>query len=421
MFLCSNCGYGSISWLGKCPNCGQWNSFIKEKKEKSEIKKIVVKQLTDFKDSQLKTIKTNFSEFNRVLGKGLTENEVILLTGEPGIGKSTLLLQGLNNLRIFYVAGEESPYQIFERTKRLLLETKNLYITEELEIESILEAIKKMKNKIDVVVIDSIQTIYSQKIDSPAGSILQLKEVTGQIIKTAKKEKIPFILIGHITKEGEIAGPKTLEHLVDCVMTFEGDKLSLYRLLRAEKNRFGSTDEVGVFEMTEVGLKEITNPLIFLPHKKNEVIGRAIVGVIKGKRLFFFEIQTLVSPTILAIPRRITKGVDYNKVLLLLAVLKKYLRLPLDKFDIYVNVTGGIDIKSPSADLAIVSSLISSFKNLPLPYNSLFIGEVDLLGEIRKIPFEEKIINEGKRLGFQQIFSSANINHINQIEKIFRK
>ena len=421
MYLCSNCGYGSISWIGKCPHCGQWNSFVKEREKKIAIKKITIKKLIDFKDHPLKIIKTNFSEFNRVLGKGLVENEVVLLTGEPGIGKSTLLLQSLTNLKTFYVAGEESPHQLYQRTKRLSLETKNFFLTEELEIESIIESIKRMKNKVDVVVIDSIQTVYSQKIDSPVGSITQLKEIISQIITIAKKEKIPFIVVGHITKEGEIAGPKTLEHLVDCVLSFEGDKLSFYRLLRAEKNRFGPTDDVGIFEMTENGLKEINNPLIFLNQKNNQAIGRAVVGTIQGKRPFFFEIQTLVSPTILAFPRRVTKGVDYNKVLLLLAVLKKYLRLPLDKYDIYVNVAGGIDIKSPSADLAIVCSLISSLKNFPLPYHSLFIGEIGLLGEIRKIPFEEKIIHEGRRLGFKQFFSSLNISNINQIEKIFKK
>mgnify|MGYP005854031343 CR=1 FL=1 len=421
MYLCSICGYGSVSWIGKCPHCGQWNSFVKEKEEKIAIKKIIIKKLTDFKDYSLKIIKTNFSEFNRVLGKGIVENEVVFLTGEPGVGKSTLLLQSLSNLKTFYVAGEESPYQLYHRTKRLSIETKNFFITEELEIESIIESIKKIKNKIDVVVIDSIQTVYSQKIDSPIGSITQLKEIISQIITFAKKEKIPFMIVGHITKEGEIAGPKSLEHLVDCVLSFEGDKLSFYRLLRAEKNRFGSTDEVGIFEMTENGLKEINNPLIFLNQKTNQSIGRAVAGTIQGKRPLFFEIQTLVSPTLLALPRRITKGVDYNKVLLLLAVLKKYLHFPLDKYDIYVNITGGIDIKSPSADLAIVCSLISSFKNLPLPYHSLFIGEIGLLGEIRKIPFEEKIINEGKRLGFKQFFSSSNIGNIKQIEKIFKK
>lgn len=421
MYLCSNCGYGSVSWLGKCPNCGAWNSFVKEKEEKIKIKKIQIKKLTDFKDYRLKVIKTKFSEFNRVLGEGIIENEVILLTGEPGVGKSTLLLQGLTNLRTFYVAGEENPHQLYLRTKRLIIDEKNFYLTDELEIESILESIKELKNKIDVVVIDSIQTVFSQKIDSPQGSLIQLKETISQIIALSKKEKIPFIIVGHITKEGEIAGPKTLEHLVDCVLTFEGDKLSFYRLLRAVKNRFGPTDEIGIFEMTQNGLKEINNPLIFLDQGKKETTGKAIVGVIQGKRPFFYEIQTLVAPSILAVPRRVTKGVDYNKLLLLLAVLKKYFRLPLDKYDIYVNVAGGIDIKSPAADLAIISSLLSSYKNFPLPNNSLFIGEIGLLGEVRKVPFEEKIINEGKRLGFDQIFSSINLQNIFQIEKIFKK
>jgi DNA repair protein RadA/Sms len=427
VYICSNCGYGSFSWIGRCPSCQLWNTFIKQEEQPNKLKKTRTRPATitnlgkiNFVESQ--KIKTAFYEVNRVLGDGFVSNEVILLTGEPGVGKSTLVLQSLANLRILYIAGEENMEQLRYRVEKLSIDLNHFFVTEETQLESIFEAILSMKEKIDIIVVDSIQTIYSQNIDAPAGSITQLKEIISQIIAFAKKEKIPVILIGHITKEGEIAGPKTLEHLVDCVLSFEGERNSSYRLLRALKNRFGPTDEVGIFEMKNGKLIEINNPLIFIEGDENrEKIGRAIVGLIQGKRPLFFEIQTLVSPTILSVPRRVVKGLDYNKILLLLAVVKKYLKLPLDRYDIYVNVVGGVDIKSPTADLGFIASIISSFKNLPLPASSLFVGEVGLLGEIRKVAFQEKIISEGQRLGFKKIFSSDKINQINQIAKIFNR
>jgi DNA repair protein RadA/Sms len=426
-YVCSNCGYGSFSWMGRCPNCQQWNSFIKQEQEtnknkNTKISPAKIANLGKINFSPNKRIKTAFYEFNRVLGEGFVDNEVILLTGEPGVGKSTLIMQSLSQLNVLYVAGEENIAQLRYRVEKLSIDLNHFFVTDETQIEAIFAAIQSMKEKIDIIVVDSIQTIYSQNIEAPSGSITQLREIVSQIINFAKKEHIPVILIGHITKEGEIAGPKTLEHLVDCVVTFEGERNSSYRLLRALKNRFGPTDEVGIFEMKNGRLVEVNNPLIFIEdNKKKETIGRAIVGLFQGKRPLFFEIQTLVSPTILSIPRRVVKGLDYNKILLLLAVVKKYLKLPLDRYDIYVNVVGGVDIKSPSADLGFVASIISSFKNLPLPSSSLFIGEVGLLGEIRKTAYQEKIINEGQRLGFKKIFSSEKIDQINQIAKIFSR
>lgn len=425
-YICSNCGYGSFSWMGRCPNCQQWDTFVKQEQKTidDKNKKITPAKITSLGKLNLvknKKIQTSFYEFNRVLGEGLVDNEVVLLTGEPGVGKSTLVMQSLSHLNVLYVAGEENIAQLRYRVEKLSIDLNHFFVTDETQIEAIFAAIQSMKEKIDIIVVDSIQTIYSQNIDAPSGSITQLREIVSQIINFAKKEHIPVILIGHITKEGEIAGPKTLEHLVDCVITFEGEKNSSYRLLRALKNRFGPTDEVGIFEMKNGSLIEVNNPLIFIEdNKKKETVGRAIVGLIQGKRPLFFEIQTLVSPTILSIPRRVVKGLDYNKILLLLAVVKKYLKLPLDRYDIYVNVVGGVDIKSPSADLGFIASIISSFKNLPLPSFSLFVGEVGLLGEVRKIAYQERIINEAKRLGFKNIFSSEEITQINEVGKIFK-
>ncbi|PJC82100.1 DNA repair protein RadA, partial [Candidatus Roizmanbacteria bacterium CG_4_8_14_3_um_filter_36_10] len=281
------------------------------------------------------------------------------------------------------------------------------------------KGISKNHKHYQIVVIDSIQTIYSNKIEGTAGSISQLRETTSQLITFAKNTNTPVILIGHVTKEGEIAGPKTLEHMVDIVLSFEGEKVSHFRILRTPKNRFGSTDEIGIFEMTSLGLSQVKNPLAFIDDEKSSAPGMSIVGVTEGKRPIFFEIQTLLSPTILAIPRRVAKGIDYNKILLLLAVLRKYYGFPLDKYDIYINVVGGVSIKSTAAELGIVASLISSFKNKSVKNNTVFIGEIGLLGETRKVVFEEKIISEARRLGFKNIYSSKNIKNIKELKNVF--
>jgi len=422
-FICSNCGYGSFSWMGRCPECGFWNSFkekkddLQEKREESTIELKTV-SLDKIESNSLKRLPTNIYEIDRVLGGGLVEGEVVLLTGEPGIGKSTLILQAVKGLKTLYVAGEEALSQIKNRIIRLNLKMANFLITEDLQIEGIIEGVKKIKDKIQVLIIDSLQTVYSKKIDSPAGTINQLKEVTYQLIHLAKTEKIIVLLIGHVTKEGEIAGPKTLEHMVDCVLNFEGEKLSHFRLLRSTKNRFGPTDETGIFEMKEQGLEEVKNPLAFIEEKNQSVAGKSIVGVIEGKRPIFFEIQTLVTPSQLAFPRRVVSGYDYNKILLLLAISKKYLLLPIEKYDVYINIIGGVNIRSTAADLGLIASLISSFKNQPLPKNSVFIGEVSLLGEVRSVYFEEKIVKEARRLGFKNIYSNSNLSNIKSLKTI---
>ncbi|KKQ24604.1 MAG: repair protein radA protein [Candidatus Roizmanbacteria bacterium GW2011_GWC2_37_13] len=428
LFVCKNCGFGSASWYGKCPDCGKWNTLTERPDfgphsgpsagKKESLKKISVTPLKKIKTQAKSRIKTGLFEFDRVLGGGFVPGEVILLTGEPGIGKSTLILQSLKNIRTLYISGEESGEQVKNRADRLGVDLNRFLFSSDLQVEGIIESAREMKDEIDIIVIDSVQTIYSKEIEGATASISQLKEVTKLLVNFAKRNNVTIILIGHITKEGEIAGPKSLEHFVDCVLNFEGEKVSNYRLIRASKNRFGGTDEIGIFEMTGKGLKEISNPLVFLEEKKSLEPGKAIVGVTEGQRPLFFEIQTLAVPTVLPVPRRVVKGFDYNKVLLLLAVVRKNLNLTLDNFDIYVNVVGGVSIKSTSADLGLIAALISSFKNIPLSPSTLFIGEVGLLGEIRKTYFEEKIISEGKRLGFRKIFSSKNLNSVKDLKKV---
>lgn len=422
LFVCKECGYGSASWMGRCPDCGQWSTFVERTEEKKHGKQKLEKakfiSFSKIKIQSSKKIPSGTGEFDRVLGGGLVLGETVLLTGEPGIGKSTLLLQSLANLKTAYISGEESAEQVKGRAERLGIKLDNFFFSDGLQVEGIISSLEDIGEKIDVLVIDSIQTIYSNTIDAPPGNISQLKESTSRLVNYAKKNKVAVILIGHVTKEGAVAGPKTLEHFVDCVLSFEGEKLSHFRVLRAAKNRFSSTDEIGIFEMGKKGLNEINNPMVFLDQGKEAVAGKTVAGVIEGKRSLFFEIQSLTSPSVLAYPRRIVKGVDYNKVLLLLAVIKKHLGLLVDRFDVYVNVVGGVNIKSTAADLAVVASIISSIKNISLSKKTVFVGEVGLLGEIRGVFSEERIIKDALRLKFQTIFSSANLKNIKDLIKI---
>lgn len=419
-YICSNCEYGSGSWIGKCPQCGEWNTFAQKKEEKTPslkgTEKLEIFPLSGIQPINKERIKTGIYEFDRVLGGGFVPGEALLLTGEPGIGKSTLLLQALQHLQTLYFSGEESAEQITERARRLKISPKNFLFSNTLQAEGIVHGVSSLDKKPAIIVVDSVQTVYSKTVEAPPGSISQLKESTTQLISLAKKLKIPIILIGHVTKEGGVAGPKTLEHFVDCVISFEGERISNYRILRASKNRFGSIDELGIFEMNQMGLQEVSNPLIFLDQETDLIPGKAIAGIVEGKRSLFFEIQTLTVPTILAIPRRVVKGVHYNKVLLLLAVIRKQLGVSLDTFDIYVNVVGGVNIESTAADLAVVASLLSSIKNIPIPKHAVFSGEVGLLGEVRSF-FEDKIIQESKRLKFTHIYSQKTVKSIKELSK----
>ncbi len=369
---------------------------------------------------ELNRKKTGVFEFDRVLGGGIVRGSVILLAGEPGVGKSTLLLKSLQNLRTMYISGEESGAQIKERSRRTRLTHSSFHFSDQVQVEGIIKGLLVKIKEFDVVVVDSIQTVYSKSAGALIGSVVQIKVVTAQFIEFAKKNHKAVILIGHITKDGDIAGPKTLEHLVDCVLYFEGDRMSQYRILRAHKNRFGSTDEVGIFEMKEEGLCEANNATVFLDQDHKNVPGKAIVGVMEGTRPLFFEIESLVVESVLSIPRRVASGIDYNKLLLLLAVIRKNLSLSLDHFDIYVNIVGGVAIKSTAADCGIVASIISSIQNILAPQKSLFIGEIGLLGEIRKVMREDKIIKEARRFGFSSIYSSKNVSSVKELSLLLR-
>jgi len=428
MFICSNCGYGSQSWIGKCPHCNQWNTMKKVEEEKPKIKGIRKKRgklrITNLKKSPFQLEKkrqsTGIYEFDRVLGGGFVNDAVTLVGGEPGIGKSTLLLQLARKLRLFYLSGEESLNQTRNRAERLKLPLDNILFSSTTETMAIINGIEQLENKIDLVIIDSIQTLYTDGLDPPSGTVSQIRESTKNLVEYAKKAKVPVFIIGHITKEGIIAGPKTLEHLVDCVLIFEGDKKLPFRILRAKKNRFGPVDEIGIFTMKNSGLIEISNPTVFIDKDFSKTTpGKATIAIIEGKRPLFIQIEALVVPSFLAMPRRVVKGVNYNKVLLLLAVIRKYLRLPLDKYDLYINVVGGLKITSPAADLGIIASLLSIFKNKPLPQKSVFIGEVGLLGEVRDVYFQEKLINEAKRLGFTNIFNPRKVNQVTNLLTLF--
>jgi len=429
-YICSNCGFGSATFIGKCPDCGEWNTLKQQqgfsddpKKKKSSPQIFAVKSFGEvIAKHEKRRLPTGIHEFDRVLGWGIPSDGVILLTGEPGIGKSTILLQALANQSALYISGEESAEQIKERIDRISLPHSDLMFSDTLQVESIIEGFSKLENKPQVMVVDSIQMLYSRGVESMTGSVSQLRETILQLVQFAKKNHVALILVGHITKDGDVAGPTLVEHMVDTVLSFEGDKISHFRILRANKNRFGSTDEIGIFEMKGKGLEEVTNPLAFISDEKSSLTsaGRAVAGVIEGKRPLFFEIQSLAVHTSLPVPRRVARGIEYNKLLLLLAVMKRHMRIDPDSYDIYVNVAGGVDVKSPAVDLAVLASLISSIKDLPVPAQSVFVGEVGLLGEVRSTFGEDKILSESKRIGLIKNFTSK-IGHCHNLLNIFGK
>ena len=419
-YICSHCGEGSASWMGRCTNCNEWNTLVQKREAKTtKSKKIEVFESKAFKKiTTLNTNrnKTNVYELDRVLGGGVVKGEVILLTGEPGVGKSTLLLQSLHKLKTLYISGEESPEQVKDRADRLAIPLTTMSFSDSLQVEAIDAGIRNMKILPESVVIDSIQTMYSKDIMSAPGSISQLRESTAKLIRLSKETGVPMIIVGHVTKGGDIAGPKALEHMVDAVLHFEGERVSQYRILRAQKNRFGSTDEIGIFEMTTKGLKEIDSPTVFIDQpEKSLVAGRSIAGIMEGHRPLFFEIQALATKSFLAMPRRVVKGLDYNKVLLLIAVIQKHLNINIDTYDLYLNVIGGVQVKSPASDLAIVAAILSTVKTIPLSPQTIFTGELGLLGEIRSVYGEEKIMQEAKRLKFTKRYYSKNCNNVKEL------
>lgn len=419
-YVCQQCGYETARYIGKCPECGSWDSFVEEITDKNISNNNLLIDTTPppilIKDVQIGKeirVSTNISEFDRVLGGGLVQGSIVLLAGDPGIGKSTLLLQTGGELsesgkKILYVSAEESASQVKLRSDRLRINTDNLYIYPQTNFELIKKHI--LDQKPDMVIVDSIQAIYSDTVQSSAGSVSQIRECCNELMHIAKQENITMIVIGHVTKEGNIAGPKVLEHMVDTVIQFEGDKYKSYRTLRAVKNRFGNTSEVGIFEMGANGLTEVINPseICLKEYNQSQSTGSVIIVTNEGTRPMLVEIQALVGTTPYPSPRRVTNGVDFSRVLQILAVLEKRVGLNLSKQDVYVNVIGGIDIQEPAADLGIALAVATCARDVMVDSHTAIVGEIGLSGEIRAVNNIEKRIKEVEKLGFKKIIIPEN-------------
>ena len=419
-YVCQNCGANYGKWSGQCTDCGEWNTLVEEIVEKksshydilgSGKQKII--NITEVETGTEIRLKTVSEELNRVLGGGIVLGSVILIGGEPGIGKSTLLLQLALKMKkkILYVSGEESASQIKMRADRITdVQNPNCFLYTETSIEKILMEAKNLQP--DLMIVDSIQTLQSQLLESAAGTVSQIRECSGELIKFAKEKNIPVILVGHITKDGQIAGPKVLEHMVDVVLNFDGDRNHLFRLLRAQKNRFGSTQEIGIYEMVTQGLKEIKNPSEILITKKfEELSGNAVAVTLEGNRPMLLEIQALVSTAVYGTPQRSCTGFDSKRLNMLLAVLEKRAGFMLGAKDVFLNITGGIKTDDPALDLAVIAAVLSSNEDLAISEKYCFAGEIGLSGEIRPIPQIEQRISEAEKLGYEKIFVS-NLNKI---------
>ncbi|MCT4642433.1 MAG: DNA repair protein RadA [Bacteriovoracaceae bacterium] len=424
-FVCSECGYEIVKWMGKCPECHSWNTFEEETIDKSvqrnaasraqNVGSSKPKLIKDIELQQYSRFVTKNNEFDRVMGGGVTKGSLTLLGGEPGIGKSTLLMEicgKLSNLssdhKILYVSGEESEGQVAGRSKRLGIDEKNFYIYNETNWQNIVKAIKDIKPTF--FVLDSIQTTVSNEIQSAAGTVSQIREVTYEVMNYAKATGLTCFVIGHVTKDGNIAGPKILEHMVDTVIYFEGDQLGQYRMLRSIKNRFGNTNEVGIFEMDEAGLNEVSNPSqYFLENSLENAFGRSITCILEGTRPIFVEVQALVVDNKHGNGRRTTQGIDSNRLSLLVAVIDKYFDIPLSFNDIYLNIVGGIKLTKREGDLSILASLLSSFRNQALEESVVLIGEVGLTGEVRSVPMMETRIKEIAQLNYKKIITASSV------------
>ena len=418
-FICQNCGYHSPKYLGRCPNCGEWNSFLEEI-EAEPVKNARVSlsgeksrpmKLDEVSTQHTLCVETDLDEFNRVLGGGVVPGSLVLIGGDPGIGKSTLLLQVSTQLanrgRVLYVSGEESAQQIKLRAERLGDINSDFYLYAETNMVNIRAEIERMQP--NFVIIDSIQTIMSPEISSVQGSVSQIKEVTAELMQLAKMNNIAIFIVGHVTKEGNLAGPRMLEHMVDTVLYFEGERQHTFRILRAVKNRFGSTNEIGIFEMQSVGLVEVTNPSeVFLEERLAGATGSAIVVSMEGTRPILVEIQALVTPTVFGNAKRTTTGLDFNRVSLIMAVLEKRAGLLLQNQDAYLKSAGGVKLDEPAIDLAVAVAIASSYKEEPTAADAAFIGEIGLTGEIRRVNRIESRINEAAKLGFKKIYVPKN-------------
>ncbi|MCX8009231.1 MAG: DNA repair protein RadA [Patescibacteria group bacterium] len=430
VFLCQQCGHETPQWYGKCPSCGSWNTLIEysyeTKTQKNKAQQwnndvqIAPQKLSAVRHIQTHRLKTTIEEFDRVMGGGIVPGSATLLSGDPGIGKSTLLLLVLSKIGGVYIAGEESAEQVKLRASRIGVAGDTIDIYPDTNLERILATVSRMTQLSPfLVVVDSIQTISSDNLEGLSGTVGQIRYCAEQLIMFAKSRSVPIILIGHITKEGTIAGPKILEHMVDTVLFFEGERFSSARILRTLKNRFGAVEEIGIFDMRDNGLHEVSNPSsLFLSDRVVDVPGSVVTVVLEGTRPLLVEIQSLVVPTQLAIPRRVANGFDGNRLQLLCAILQKRLHLPLGGFDIFVNVSGGIRVSEPSVDLAVCVAIVSSFLNKPVESHTVVFGEVGLLGEVRHVSHEDRRIKEAERLGYNRVIRPSTIQTIQQIKNI---
>jgi len=432
IFCCQGCGYQTPKWMGKCPDCGQWHTFVEETKTSKPIQGArLTLSSSQTKPVSIDSIKledeyrllTGIKEFDRVLGGGLVPGTLILIGGDPGIGKSTLVLQALDGLatrghKALYISGEESIRQIRMRSKRLSATSHDLLVVSEIDIDSILSMIESTMP--DVIVIDSIQTMFSADLSSAPGSVSQVRESTVQLMLMAKKTSIPTLLVGHVTKDGAIAGPRLLEHMVDTVLYFEGDRNHVFRILRAVKNRFGSTNEIGVFEMNEMGLAEVVNPsAVFLSERPVNTPGSVVTASMEGTRPILVELQALAGNTNFGTPRRTVLGIDPNRVDLLVAVMEKNLGMDLMGHDIFMNVAGGVKVDEPAIDMGIVSAIASSFLDKPVFDATLVLGEVGLTGEVRAVSHIETRVNETKKMGFSRcLVPKSNLKRMTEVKGI---
>jgi DNA repair protein RadA/Sms len=436
-FFCQNCGYESAKWIGRCPSCNEWNTFAEElitkeknktvsqnwKEQDSRSSKTIA--LQEVKSSEETRMPANDSELNRVLGGGIVPGSLILVAGEPGIGKSTLFLQlglALKGVRTLYISGEESEQQIKMRADRLQIQNEDFYLLTETGTNTIFQEIKKLKP--ELVIVDSIQTLHSPYIESGAGSVSQIRETTAELQRFAKETNTPVFIIGHITKEGSIAGPKILEHMVDVVLQFEGDRHYAYRILRTMKNRFGSTSELGIYEMTNEGMRAVSNPSeILITQKEQPLSGIAIAATIEGMRPLLIEVQALVTTSVYGTPQRTVSGFDLRRLQLLLAVLEKRGGFQLGNKDVFLNIAGGLKVEDPSIDLAVLCALLSSYDDVPLHQKICFAGEIGLSGEIRAVNRIEQRIAEAEKLGFEKIIISRYnfANQKNTDKKLLQK
>lgn len=418
IFVCNECGYESAKWLGKCPACNSWNTFFEQKVDtyvEKGVKKVKErnepKKLNSYEGKEAVRINTGIDELDRVLGGGIVKGSLVLIGGEPGIGKSTLILQLCDKIKgegkVLYVSGEESAEQIKIRADRLKINNDDILFMSETDIEIINDEIINIKPKL--VIIDSIQTMYSNELSAAAGSVSQVREITSQVMRICKAQAITTIIIGHVTKDGTIAGPRVLEHMVDTVLYLEGERFFSYRMLRGVKNRFGSTNEIGMFEMKGEGLTEITNPSdILISEREENTSGSCVVASIEGTRAILVELQALTTQSVYGIPKRTGNGIDYNRLAVLIAVLEKRAYLMMGNQDIYLNVVGGMKLNEPAIDLGICLVTASSFKNVSIPKDTVIMGEVGLTGEVRRINMIEKRLKEAEKLGYKTAIIPEN-------------